>query len=149
MYPPPPQQPPSIVQHVEPPATLEQLAGQYMDGYNVSFPKESSPASLQEPAEPEKSQSSDMEKAAALGENLQGIAEPIADAQKRKNDAEENSEKINALNGPGYAGYPDPPEQQKAVPKQAETASPSESNNKSGGPTPGEDDGYDYYNGIG
>jgi hypothetical protein len=115
------------------------MIGPYQNGFNISYPEESKSGLLQEPVEPEKSQPSDLEKAAAISEGLQGIAEPVADALKRKNDMEENLEQSNAARGPGYADHTDPSDQQNTAPKQAEATAPSES----------VDDGYDYYNGVG
>jgi hypothetical protein len=72
MYPPPPQQQPAIVQHVEPPATPEQATGPQQDGFNVSYPGTPQPG--------------DMEKAAADVDRLR--LQENADEMEKQNDAQ-------------------------------------------------------------
>jgi len=158
--PPPPQPVAPIVQHVEPPRTLDQLGESFQaDGYNISFPQESASSTFQQPIEPEKSEPSDLEKVTALNENIGDLARSVAEPYEKKG---EMDEKVGTGNvSEVAAGSSDPPESTKetspeqesaseksTVPKQTEAAAPSEGNSESGGSTPSADDGYDYYSGI-
>jgi len=84
-----------------------------------------------------------------LNKSVEGIAEGVAGAKEAKDRAEENEEQSNATKGPGHADYTDPPAfEQKETPTQ-EANAPSESRGESADSSPSNDNGYDYYNGIG
>jgi hypothetical protein len=117
--------------------SLEDVANQHGgDGFTINVPEE-----FQE-SKPDKSQN-----IRDLGQGMEDLASAGAEVGKEKGKADEIGEQNNALRGPEYAGYTDPPApEQNTAPEQDMV--PSESQGEAAGSAPSVDDGYDYYNGI-
>jgi hypothetical protein len=108
MYVPPPVElPPPAEMVIEAPeymtqTPMEQLQEKYPD-YEFSMPTE----------EPQLDQSQTLDD---LNESVEGIGQGIASLQEAKGEAEENGERINALQGPEYADNCDPPDSSQSEP---------------------------------
>ena len=132
-------------------------------GYTTPPPPQNVPAEIRilEREQPNREQQTQ-----ELNNTIEDIGDGVAKLKEGKDDAEENEERSNALNGPGYADYTDPPPESTeqallndvnqgkygdgftaSLPQQEPSS--SENNGKSTDPAQSSGDDYDYYNGIG